>query len=814
MESSSKTQRRFRFRDHSQPESQNSVPSSEPSSDVSALSLHDSDEPEIESMTGRGIKHLCDELLELKEAASEDLQKNIFANYSFFLRILEEVTGVENELVQLENHFVSHKRLVRDLIDRIYPNILSLSSNIEDHIDNETSLIRSEFEAHINDVSDKLDLLMSENKVDEALELLESADAHYQGIQFEDYSDSDINLYNSVISEKMSMLKQRLIQIAENDRTVGPELQKALSGLCRLGETQLAIELLLKYYHSRIMDGTKDLQWSKSSSNEAYIRELARFVFSMISQAAKSFVMLCGESSPYASELMMWSCEETKSYVAWFDEYVKKISATNGSLSYAIKAVKFAVLYCSLLEDQSLVLQPYLVMLLCPCIEEVLNTHVNHFKKVVGIFSVSDSWGLEKYLVSGVLEGGSLNLDVEEQPEYCVLTTSGRKFLTLLQAIVEDISPLVALQMGSSIIGALSNLITEYVTILERALTYEKRGGDHQVSPRIKLAVSVAQQVSILANMLTLTKLLFVMVKGIYSSNDGGKDSNEMEENLDVDQHQELEEFMLFLEESSHKLRTVFCQQLIARVSATYHSHEIFSAIQNVDHFDDNRIQYTMPSGIFQVLFLELRKIERLDEENMFEVNWLIGLLRELMESMFIWISNNKDIYATQETNQFVMDVQFLVEIGMHGGYFSNDPLLLLTLMKSTFNSAGLDPFKDADNDGWAIDAATKTIQKLLEIEKTTTMQPKESVVNNEEEGELHESQSNQSAYLSEEGDLSSSENNNNNNIDALDFDEEDELEVAIDTNTLTEHSVSTMQSAPTIAIDEKGQNSDEIKSK
>lgn len=43
---------------------------------------------------------------------------------------------------------------------------------------------------------------------------------------------------------------------------------------------------------------------------------------------------------------------------------------------------------------------------------------------------------------------------------------------------------------------------------------------------------------------------------------------------------------------------------------------------------------------------------------------------------------------------QFILDVQFLVEIGMYGGYFSSDPLLLLTLMKSTFNSAGLDPFK------------------------------------------------------------------------------------------------------------------------
>lgn len=43
---------------------------------------------------------------------------------------------------------------------------------------------------------------------------------------------------------------------------------------------------------------------------------------------------------------------------------------------------------------------------------------------------------------------------------------------------------------------------------------------------------------------------------------------------------------------------------------------------------------------------------------------------------------------------QFVLDVQFLVEIGMHEGYFYNDPLRVLTLMKSTFLSAGVDPFR------------------------------------------------------------------------------------------------------------------------
>jgi hypothetical protein len=156
-----------------------------------------------------------------------------------------------------------------------------------------------------------------------------------------------------------------------------------------------------------------------------------------------------------------------------------------------------------------------------------------------------------------------------------------------------------------------------------------------------------------------------------------------------------------------------------------------------------------------QALFLELRKIEKLEEENVFEVNWLMELLREVMVYMFISVSKNKDINATaeerislqtDEAEQFILDVQFLVEIGMYGGYFSTDPLLLLTVMKSTFNSAGLDPFKDADSDDWAIDVATKTIQKLLEIEKTS-LHPKESIVTIKDELQEHGNQMNQSAY-------------------------------------------------------------------
>lgn len=69
--------------------------------------------------------------------------------------------------------------------------------------------------------------------------------------------------------------------------------------------------------------------------------------------------------------------------------------------------------------------------------------------------------------------------------------------------------------------------------------------------------------------------------------------------------------------------------------------------------------------------------------------------------------------------------------------------------------------FRDVINDDWAIDAATETIEKLLDIEKTS-LHPKEIIVNIKEE--LHEHENNADTVNVEEDEAA-----------------KDELEVAID---------------------------------
>ncbi|KAL5792699.1 hypothetical protein ACOSP7_001293 [Xanthoceras sorbifolium] len=712
MENSS-TSSRFRFRDHLQLENSTQPDSA---SDVSSVSSDLDDESEFQSMTAKGIKHLCSELVELKQESDEDFHRNIFFNYEAFVRIFEEVETMENQLINLKSQVTVQERLVKDLIDGVYLMALSkesIESIAEEAVSDEPSR-QIELEAHISNLSETLDMLLAEYRTEEAINVLEMEEENFQRLQFDDNSPSDVLLqYNAAISEKKAMLTLQLTLVAENPRITAAELQKTLGGLCRLGDSHLATQLLIKYYHSRIVTGIHNLQCSKSYVHGIYGRELPKFVFSMVCQAARSFVMLYGETSPYTSELIRWACEETEVFVAYFNKYVKLISELSGGLSTAVQSVQFAVSFCSLLETQRLVLLPYLFKQMRPCLEEVLQIHISHFKKVIGIFTATDTWVLGRYHVSGILNEGEFSMVVEQQSEYCVLTNSGRKFITLLQAIAVDVTPLVTLQMEGSIIRGLMDLFTEYFVILERAINSETDVKEKGCSI-INLAKSLPQQVSILANLSTLEHFFSGIVRSIF------RDITQFV----TFQQTELYSDMLSIQEANSRLKAHFCQQVINRMMSLETGSECAkeTCITNVGH--NSMLPDAMPSVAFQVLFLELRTLNKPAEENVFDSVWLMELLSELIEAIFVWISNNKQIWTAAEEdlisqnsdvyNQFVLDIHFLIEIAKYGGYFSNNPSILVTLM----NSVGLGPERDVDDDGWANNAATEAIQKLLEIQK------------------------------------------------------------------------------------------------
>lgn len=352
-------------------------------------------------------------------------------------RVFRETEGINNEVMQLKYHLMAQKQLVRKLMDGDCLKTVSDDDPVDTVVDesmlddhNPTTL----FKTCANEVLETLDNFLFEQRIDEALAVFEIEDGNSPKVKFQEDVPPDVWMcYKSDMAERRVMLADKLTQIADNTRITAAELQKSLAGLSRLGFDRLATRLLFKYYHTRIASGVNNLQSSSRSLPGIYVHDLAKYVFSMISQATKSFVVLHGETSPHDSELMKWAFEETEAFAVCFIKHVRSISKINGGLSAVVDSVHFAMSYCSLLEIQKLELQPCLIEHILPCMEAIIKSHFDHFKKVISIFTSSDAWVMGRYLVSGMLMDGSSSLVSEQHPEYCLLTNSGRKFVSLLQ---------------------------------------------------------------------------------------------------------------------------------------------------------------------------------------------------------------------------------------------------------------------------------------------------------------------------------------------------------------------------------------------
>lgn len=346
---------------------------------------------------------------------------------------------MENQLITLKSQIVVHQEHVKGLTDGSYLKALpegSMESNVEEEFSTNELLGDHQMglEVHINNMSETFEILLVENRTEEAINILEMEEEKFQRLQLDDSIPLDVLVqYKAVLSEKKAMLTLQLTLQAENPRINAAELQKTLLALCRLSEDHLATQLLIKYYHLRIVTGIHNLQSSSLYVHAIYGRELPKLVFSLVSQAAKSYAMLYGENSDYAPELIQWAKEETEVFVAYFSKYIKLIWEISDGLPTVVQSVQFAMSYCSLLETQRLMLLSCLVKHMRPCVEEIFWLHIGHYKKVIGMFTGNDAWILGRYLVSGILSEGEISMNLGQQSEYCRLTDSGRKLITLLQ---------------------------------------------------------------------------------------------------------------------------------------------------------------------------------------------------------------------------------------------------------------------------------------------------------------------------------------------------------------------------------------------
>ncbi|KAM3213632.1 hypothetical protein ACQJBY_066193 [Aegilops geniculata] len=659
---------------------------------------------ELHSMTAKGIQHLCSELLEINEASQEDFQRNVHLTYLSFLRLFQEAGDLEKDADHLKRQAMAQRSLLQHLTNNLYSSIIPENSTIDPSPSSITET-----------AVDPLDVLLSEHRMDQALELLEA-----EGQALEKLHGDDAQMITSsmsALSARRARVADRFAALANNRRTPRNELLQALSGLCSLGDAQRANHLLFKFYSTG--DALRPVEELRSSSHRNCVGELAHTVFSSILKASRSFVALHGPTP--SPELSRWAMGEIDDFVATFREYFGSISEAEAGdgLALATEAANCAVSYSSMLG--TVVSVEDVKALIRPCMEELLSTYAKHLEKVVRLLVCSDAWVLGRFLRSGVLRlpaapgGGG-------ETEHCLLTASGRKFVTLMQEVVEDVSSLLRLGMKSSVLQLLAGLFRDYM---------------HSI-----LAVDAVDQqqqymwqLSFLINCTTLVSLFPIIAHGVFIKSNNQASPSQTEP--------ELHGLTVFIKEASGQVWTHFCQQFIRDTTSTLHDKPTSTATSFLP---------MMPCSAFQTVFQRVRQLSDLYGTILAGKDGTMRkLLQELMEAMIIWLGSNLDPWIQHAQNlpkdtllhQIQLDVHFLLEIAQFGSFSSDSirtsALDLLSRAQEKISSLELSVKSDTiHEEAWATNAAKQAVQALVgggvdsssSQEKEPTVQSEEDVFN------------------------------------------------------------------------------------
>ncbi|XP_018441203.1 exocyst complex component EXO84C [Raphanus sativus] len=704
-----------------------------------------------QSLTEKGIRKLCCELLDLKDAV-ENMCGDMRTKYLAFLRISEEAVEMEHELVELRKHISSQGILVQDLMSGLAREMdewkrssggdADESDNSEDNdpFPNELTDPKSEF-------LEKIDILLAEHKVDEALEAIDSEERNNPELKG---SSGDTSSYKSAFTERKAVLEDQLLRIAKQPSVSVSELKHASNGLIRLGKGPSAHQLLLKHYATSLRRRIEAFLPSCSSCPNTFPATLSKLVFSNISLAAKESTALFGDDDnpAYSNKVVQWAEREV--------EYLVRLVKENAAPSETVYALRAASVclqdclnYCKALEPQGLILSKLFLVLFRPYVEEVLELNFRRARKVIFDLNETDE-GLVESSSSGfvaVLSEFAIASDT-------TMTDCSIRFMQIVQDILEQLTHVAVLHFGESVLARVLQLYDKYIDFLIKALPgHADEDGlpelqDHTILTR---AETDSEQLALLGAAFTILDELLpkslVKVWNLEVENGGGDGGGSP--SLISSSAPELKEWKRHMAQSFDKLRNYFCLQFV--LSFIY-SREGLTRLDSLIYLTETPDDLHLPSLPFQALFSKLQQLAiiagdvLLGKEKLQKI-----LLARLTETVIIWLSNEQEFWSAFEDEstplqasglqQLILDMNFTVEIARFAGYpfkvVQNHASVVINRAINIFSSRGINPQSSLPKAEWFTEAAKSAINRLLMgSDEASEAEEEDEYEREEEEGE------------------------------------------------------------------------------
>ncbi|XP_071731189.1 exocyst complex component EXO84C-like [Rutidosis leptorrhynchoides] len=681
-----------------------------------------------QSKTEKGIRKLCFELLDLKDAV-ENLCGNTQSKYLAFLRLSEEVSEMEHELNELRKSISAQGILVQDLLSGVYhelgewsksnPNLMSTEQLQEDSEFN--NLFSNEAE---DENKGKIDAFLAEHRVEQAIEAIDAEEKKHPELKN--------SSYKSDFLKRKSMLENQLIKVTEQTLVSSADLKMAVSGLLKLGKGTLAHQLLLKAKGARLQKSINLLLPSCSCYPETFPATLSNLVFSTISSTTKEMSSMFGDDLVYHNKVVQWAEKQIELFVRLVKENAPS-SETVSALHAASICVQASLNHCSALELQGLKLSKVLLVLLEPYIEEVLELNFRRARKLVFDFSANDEILPLSPRLASPLSTFAISSDGG------LLVDSGTRFIFMVKDIVDQLTHLVILHFGGNVLTRILQLFDQYMDELIKALP-EPSEDDSLVELKESVpfkAETDSQQLALLGTAFTIAEELLPMVMSriwsilneIKEAGNGDADNNNntpiMNGMIDY------KDWRKQLQHSLDKLRDHFCRQYVlnfiySRDGKTRPDAHIYLCGDG----DDNWNTDPLPSLPFQALFGKLQQLATvagdvlLGKEKIQKV-----LLARLTETVVMWLmSNEEDFWGVLENEvsklqpqglqQLILDMHFTVEIARFAGYPSRNVHQMASSIIArairTFSGRGLNEQSVLPEDEWFVETAKAAINKLL----------------------------------------------------------------------------------------------------
>ncbi|XP_010276150.1 PREDICTED: exocyst complex component EXO84C [Nelumbo nucifera] len=690
-----------------------------------------------QSNTEKGIRKLCCELLDLKDAV-ENLCGNMHSKYLAFLRISEEVVEMEHELIELQKHISAQGILVQDLMSGVCRELEEWNhANADSDAAEQNSQICETQDSLLAETEDKkliffenIDVLLAEHKVEEALEALDAEEKSSSELNSsDDTSSTEKFSYKSAFLKRKAMLENQLVENTEQPSVGNVELKKALSGLLKLGKGPLAHQLLLKAYGSRLRKSIEAFLPSCSIYPQTYPSTLSKLVFSTISLVTKESGLIFGDNPLYTNRVVQWAECELESFVRLVKENAPS-SETVCALRAASICIQASLSHCLMLEPQGLNLSKLLLVLLRPYIEEVLEMNFRRARKMVLDLAADDS--TLPFSPRFVAPSSSI-----EATSDSLFTDSGSRFIIIVEDIVEQLTPETISHFGGSILTRISQLFDKYVESLIKSLPgpSEDENLTEQKDAIHFKAETDAQQLALLGTAYTVAdERLPMAASRIWNTQNESKEQGSVStENAGsvASNIIEFKEWRRLLQHSWDKLRDHFCRQYVLSFIYSREGKTRLDAQTYLDGKGEDLFWGSdpLPSLPFQALFSKLQQLATvagdvlLGKEKIQKI-----LLARLTETVVMWLSEEQEFWDVFEDDsaplqplglqQLILDMHFIVEIAVCGGYPSRHVHQIASSIIArairTFSGRGIDPQSALPEDEWFFDTAKAAINKLL----------------------------------------------------------------------------------------------------